>query len=99
MRHSRLVPSNFNGFFHRAKAEEWCMYPFKSGKHPLTLVAVRRQMAMATGSMHGLSAVTGLQSSLLMYRPFFAPWFMAQISRYAIRCLLSGMSCSYFPAV
>jgi hypothetical protein len=66
--YQKFIPeamTNFNGFFHRAKAEEW----------------LRRQYELATGMMQNYGDLTGLHHNMLTYRPFFAFWFMAQVSR------------------
>jgi hypothetical protein len=59
------VMSNFNGFFHRAKAEAW----------------LARQHALGAGMVRNFGDLTGLRSNMLTYRPFFSLWLMAQISR------------------
>jgi hypothetical protein len=59
------VMSNFNGFFHRAKAEDW----------------LHRQLQVATGMMQNYGDLTGLKSNMLTYRPFFSLWMMAQVSK------------------
>jgi hypothetical protein len=59
------VMSNFNGFFHRAKAEAW----------------LTRQRALAAGMVRNFGDLTGLRSNMLTYRPFFSLWLMAQVSR------------------
>jgi hypothetical protein len=66
--YQKFIPdamTNFNGFFHRAKAEEW----------------LRCQLTMAAGVISSYRTQTGIQHSALMYRPFFILWFMAQVSR------------------
>ncbi|KAF8842166.1 hypothetical protein BDN67DRAFT_899803 [Paxillus ammoniavirescens] len=64
-RYIPLATANANGLFHRKKAEEWLTH----------------QANVAQRVVHGMAAVTGQASHTLLHRPFFAFWFMSQISR------------------
>jgi hypothetical protein len=50
------------------------------------LHAVTHQATVATRFVNGLHTITGMANSVLARRPFFVFWFMAQISRYVLRC-------------
>ncbi|KAF9221637.1 hypothetical protein BS17DRAFT_785095 [Gyrodon lividus] len=64
-RYIPLATANANGLFHRKKAEEWLIH----------------QANVAQRLVHGMGTVTGQASHTLLHRPFFAFWFMSQISR------------------
>ncbi|KAF9241190.1 hypothetical protein BU15DRAFT_87399 [Melanogaster broomeanus] len=64
-RYIPLATADANGLFHRKKAEEWLTH----------------QANVAQRVVHGMGAVTGHASHTLLHRPFFAFWFMSQISR------------------
>ncbi|KIJ64647.1 hypothetical protein HYDPIDRAFT_112046 [Hydnomerulius pinastri MD-312] len=64
-RYIPLATANANGLFHRKKAEEWLTH----------------QANVAQRVVHGMGAVTGQAANTLLHRPFFAFWFMSQISR------------------
>ncbi|KDQ62535.1 hypothetical protein JAAARDRAFT_189840 [Jaapia argillacea MUCL 33604] len=57
--------ADFNGVFHRRKAEEW----------------LSQQKSVAQRVMQGLSRVTGQANNFLARRPFFVFWFMSQVAR------------------
>ncbi|TFK52485.1 hypothetical protein OE88DRAFT_1795692 [Heliocybe sulcata] len=66
--YQRYIPqaaADFNGIFHRRKADEWCEY----------------QTSVAQRVMHGLYKVTGQAANVLAKRPLFVFHFMAQVSR------------------
>ncbi|KAF8742621.1 hypothetical protein AX14_003252 [Amanita brunnescens Koide BX004] len=60
-----LVTANINGLFHSKKAEEWLTH----------------QSAVARRLMDGLHTITGNSNNVLARRPFYIPWFMAQMNR------------------
>ncbi|KIK93725.1 hypothetical protein PAXRUDRAFT_33882 [Paxillus rubicundulus Ve08.2h10] len=60
-----LATANANGLFQRKKAEEWLTH----------------QANVSQRVVDRTAAVTGQASHTLLYRPFFAFWFMNQISR------------------
>ncbi|KAH7928462.1 hypothetical protein BV22DRAFT_1030769 [Leucogyrophana mollusca] len=64
-RYIPLATADANGLFNRKKAEEWLSH----------------QANVAQRVVHGFHAVTGQPANTLMHRPFFAFWFMSQISR------------------
>jgi hypothetical protein len=75
---------NVSGLFNRKKAEEW--REFLSDKLCPVLICflaclVSYQAAVATRFVNGLHTVTGIDNNVLVRRPFFVFWFMAQISR------------------
>lgn len=57
--------ADFNGIFHRRKADEWLRY----------------QTTVAQRVMQGLNKVTGQAANVLAKRPLFVFHFMAQVSR------------------
>ncbi|EGN98357.1 hypothetical protein SERLA73DRAFT_123675 [Serpula lacrymans var. lacrymans S7.3] len=64
-RYIPLATANANGLFHRTKAEEWLSH----------------QANVAQRVVHAMHTVTGQASNTVVHRPFFAFWFMSQISR------------------
>ncbi|KAF9568802.1 hypothetical protein CPC08DRAFT_624611 [Agrocybe pediades] len=64
-RYIPLATANFNGLFHRRKAEEWLTH----------------QAQVAERFMYGLHTITGNATNILARRPFFVFWFMGQIHR------------------